>query len=42
MNPWVMPRGGGGGGGGGGAKGRNLWHPNKVVYCILFIQTTSY
>ena len=33
MNPLVMPR--------GGARGQNLGHPNKVVYCSLFIQTTS-
>ena len=25
MNPWVMPQ--------GGARGQNLGHPNKVVYC---------
>ena len=25
----------------GGARGQNLGHPNKVVYCSLFIQTTS-
>ena len=34
MNPWVMPQ--------GGARGQNLGHPNKVVYCSLFLQTTSY
>ena len=34
MNPWVMLQ--------GGAKGQNLGHPNKVVYCSLLIQTTSY
>ena len=34
MNPWVMPQ--------GGARGQNLGHPNKVVFCSLFIQTTSY
>ena len=34
MNPWVMPQ--------GGAKGQSLGHPNKVVFCSLFIQTTSY
>ena len=34
MDPWVMPQ--------GGARGQNLGHPNKVVYCSLFIQTTSY
>ena len=34
LNPWVMPQ--------GGARGQNLGHPNKVVYCSLFIQTTSY
>ena len=34
MNPWVMPQ--------GGTRGQNLGHPNKVVvYCSLFIQTTS-
>ena len=33
MNPWVMPR--------GGARGQNLGHTNKVVYCSLFTQTTS-
>ena len=32
MIPWVMPQ--------GGARGQNLGHPNKVVYCNLFIQTT--
>ena len=26
----------------GGARGQNLGHPNKVVYCSSFIQTTSY
>ena len=31
-NPWVTPW--------GRAKGQNLGHPNKVVYCSLFIQTT--
>ena len=30
MDPWVMPQ--------GGARGQNLGHPNKVVYCSLFIQ----
>ena len=25
----------------GGARGQNLGHLNKVVYCSLFIQTTS-
>ena len=34
MDPWVMPQ--------GGARGQNLGHPSKVVYCSLFIQTTSY
>ena len=34
MNPWVMPQ--------GRAIGQNLGHPNKVVFCSLFIQTTSY
>ena len=34
MNPWVMPQ--------GRARGQNLGHPNTVVYCSLFIQTTSY
>ena len=34
MDPWVMPQ--------GGPRGQNLGHPNKVVYCSLFIQTTSY
>ena len=29
MNPWVMTK--------GGARGQNLGHPNKVVYCSLFI-----
>ena len=33
-DPWVMPQ--------GGARDKNLGHPNKVVYCSLFIQTTSY
>ena len=33
MNPWVMPQ--------GKARGQNLGHPNKVVYCSLFIQTIS-
>ena len=32
MNIWVMPQ--------GGARGQTLGHPNKVVYCSLFIQTT--
>ena len=26
----------------GGARSQNLGHLNKVVYCSLFIQTTSY
>ena len=34
MNPWVMPQ--------GRARGQNLGHPNKVVYCSFFIQTTSH
>ena len=34
IDPWVMPQ--------GGARGQNLGHPNKVVYCSLFLQTTSY
>ena len=34
MDLWVMPQ--------GGARGQNLGHPSKVVYCSLFIQTTSY
>ena len=34
MDPWVMPQ--------GEAGGQNLGHSNKVVYCSLFIQTTSY
>ena len=34
MNPWVMPQ--------GRARGQNLGHPNKVVFCSLFIQTISY
>ena len=34
MDPWVMPQ--------GGARGQNLGHSNKVVYCSLFIQTASY
>ena len=34
MNPWVLPQ--------GGARGKNLGHPDKVVFCSLFIQTTSY
>ena len=34
MDPWVMPQ--------GGTRGQNLGHPNKVVYCSLFIQTSSY
>ena len=33
VDPWVMPQ--------GRAKGQNIGHPNKVVYCSLFIQTTS-
>ena len=33
MNFWVMPQ--------GEARGQSLGHPNKVVYCSLFIQTTS-
>ena len=33
MNSWVMPQ--------GGSRGENLGQPNKVVYCSLFIQTTS-
>ena len=33
MNPLVMPQ--------GGARGQNQGHSNKVVYCRLFIQTTS-
>ena len=33
MGPWVMPW--------GGARGQNLGRLNKVVYCHLFIQTTS-
>ena len=32
MNHWVMHQ--------GGARGQNLGHPNKVVYCSLFIKTT--
>ena len=32
MNPWVMLQ--------DRARGQNLGHPNKVVYCSLFIQTT--
>ena len=34
MNLWVMPQ--------GGTRAQNLGHPNKVVFCSLFIQTTSY
>ena len=34
IHPWVMPQ--------GGARGQNPGHPSKVVYCSLFIQTTSY
>ena len=34
MDSWVISQ--------GGARGQNLGHPNKVVYCSLFIQTTSY
>ena len=34
MDLWVMPQ--------GGARGQNLGHPNKVIYCSLFIQTSSY
>ena len=34
VDPWVMPQ--------GRARGQNLGRPNKVVYCSLFIQTTSY
>ena len=34
MNPWVMPQ--------GSARRQNLGHPSKVVYCSLFIQTTSH
>ena len=34
MNHWVMPQ--------GWARDQNLGHPNKVVFCSLFIQTTSY
>ena len=30
MNPCVVPQ--------GGTRGQNLGHPNKVVYCSLFIQ----
>ena len=41
MSPWVLPWVVGGGGGGGGARGQNLGHPNKIIYCSLFIQTTS-
>ena len=33
MDPWVIPQ--------GGARGQNLGRLNKVVYCSLFIQTTS-
>ena len=33
MDPLVMPQ--------GGARGQNLGRLNKVVYCSLFIQTTS-
>ena len=33
-NPWVMPQ--------GRDRGQNLGHPNKVVFCSLFIQTISY
>ena len=33
MDPWVLTQ--------GGARGQNLGHPNEVVYCSLFIQTTS-
>ena len=33
MNLWVMPQ--------GGVRGQNLGYPNEVVYCSLFIQTTS-
>ena len=29
MGPWVMPK--------GRARGQNLGHPNKVVYCSLFV-----
>ena len=32
MNPWVLPQ--------GRARGQNLEHPNKEVFCSLFIQTT--
>ena len=34
MDPWVLPQ--------CEARGQNLGHPDKVVYCSLFIQTTSY
>ena len=33
MDPWAMPE--------GGARGQNLERLSKVVYCSLFIQTTS-